>query len=67
VQLHSATGRAVPKHRSAVFPQEHVRVLPGVHHLGLAHHPEVYAILRGWCEEQAGGRATEATCSAGAG
>jgi triacylglycerol lipase len=58
VPLPSATGRAKPPHRSAPFPQEHVRVLPSFNHLRLAHDPEVYAIIRAWLEE-------ESTCSDG--
>lgn len=53
VSLRSATGRARPVDRSALFPQEHVRVLPRLDHLSLAHEPEVYAHLRSWCEEVA--------------
>lgn len=51
VPLPSAAGRAEPRHRSAIFPQEHVRVLPSLDHLRLAHHPDVYAVLRTFCEE----------------
>jgi triacylglycerol lipase len=51
VPLRSATGRATPPDRSALFPQEHVRVLPRFNHLSLAHEPEVYTHLRAWCEE----------------
>lgn len=51
VPLRSATGRAAPPDRSALFPQEHVRVLPRFNHLRLAHEPEVYTHLRAWCEE----------------
>jgi hypothetical protein len=51
VPLDSATGRAEPRHRSAIFPQEHVRILPAMDHLGLAHHPDVYAIIHAFCEE----------------
>ncbi len=51
VTVDSAMGQARAHHRSAIFPQEHVRVLPSLDHLSLAHHPEVYAAVRGWCEE----------------
>ena len=51
VPLDSASGKAEPHHRSAIFPQEHVRVLPSMSHLTLAHHPDVYAIVRAFCEE----------------
>jgi pimeloyl-ACP methyl ester carboxylesterase len=30
---------------------EHVRILPGVHHLALAHDPRVYDTIRSWCRE----------------
>jgi triacylglycerol lipase len=51
VPLRSATGRARPPDRSALFPQEHVRVLSRLDHLSLAHEPEVYGLLRTWFEE----------------
>lgn len=51
VPLRSATGRARPHDRSAPFPQRHVKIIPALAHLGLAHHPEVYAQIRAWCEE----------------
>jgi pimeloyl-ACP methyl ester carboxylesterase len=57
VPLASATGRAEPRHRSAIFPQEHVRILPAMDHLRLAHHPDVYAIVRAFCEEAVHGGA----------
>jgi pimeloyl-ACP methyl ester carboxylesterase len=53
VPLRSATGRARPPDRSALFPQEHVRVLSRLDHLSLAHEPEVYAQLHTWFEEGA--------------
>ncbi|MBF5043144.1 alpha/beta hydrolase [Aggregicoccus sp. 17bor-14] len=51
VRVASAAGRAPGGHPSPLFPQEHVAVMPGVDHLGLAHHPDVYARLRAWLEE----------------
>lgn len=51
VPLRSATGRARPPDRAALFPQEHVRVLSRLDHLSLAHEPEVYAQLHTWFEE----------------
>lgn len=53
VPLKSATGRAAPRDRSSPFPQEHVRIMPALDHLRLAHDPEVYAQIRAWCEEEA--------------
>ena len=40
---------ATAVHRS-VTP-ERIRVFPGVGHLELARHPEVYAQIRDWCME----------------
>lgn len=51
VPVRSATGRARPADRCSPFPQEHVRILPSLAHLRLAHSAEVYAQIRAWCEE----------------
>jgi len=60
VPLASATGlppsgaRALPRSasaRRAIVAPDHVRVLPSIDHLSLAHHLEVYAVIRTWCEE----------------
>jgi triacylglycerol lipase len=51
VPLRSATGCARPDDRCAPFPQRHVKIIPALAHLGLAHHPEVYTQIRSWCEE----------------
>ncbi len=51
VSIRSATGRARPHDRSAPFPQRHVKIIPALAHLGLAHHREVYTQIRAWCEE----------------
>ncbi len=51
VPVRSATGRAKAEDRCHPFPQEHVRVLPSFDHLRLAADPEVYTLIRGWCEE----------------
>lgn len=52
VPLPSATGRAEPRHRSAIFPADHVRVFSGYDHLRIAHDPEVYAQIRAWFEKE---------------
>ncbi|MFO0760533.1 MAG: alpha/beta fold hydrolase [Byssovorax sp.] len=52
VTVRSATGQARPGDRAAPFSKEHVRVIPGLGHLVLAHHPEVYAQIRAWCAEE---------------
>jgi pimeloyl-ACP methyl ester carboxylesterase len=59
VPVESAAGRARAHHKSALFPQERVRVLPSLDHVSLAHYAEVYAIIRSYCEE-------EVPCNAGA-
>lgn len=51
VPVTSATGQAETRHRSAVFPQEHVKIIGGMDHLRIAADPEVYAQIRAWCEE----------------
>lgn len=35
----------------AAIPPEHVKILPNVAHMTLAHSPDVYAHIRAWCEE----------------
>lgn len=47
VRLSSATAPG----RRAALPQEHVAVLPGIHHMLLAHSPQVYGVLRRWFGE----------------
>jgi hypothetical protein len=36
--------------RDVVLPQEQIKVLPGIGHIGLAHHPDVYAEIKAWVE-----------------
>jgi triacylglycerol lipase len=45
VPLASATNGVTP------LPQDHVHVIPGMHHVGLAHDPRVYERLLAWCQE----------------
>jgi pimeloyl-ACP methyl ester carboxylesterase len=68
VPVDSATGRARAHHRSAIFPQEHVRLLVGKDHLTLAHDLEVYAAIRDWCAEaiEPAQAKEPSPCSAGA-
>ncbi len=51
VPVSSATFAVRGAAADALLPADRVKVLPGVSHLGLAHHPDVYAQLRRWCEE----------------
>lgn len=51
VPVRSATGRAKDVDRAPPFPQEHVALLPSIHHLRLAHDPAVFERIRAWCEE----------------
>lgn len=41
------------RHRAAGTGGERIRIVPGVGHLGLVRHPEVWAQLRAWCAEEA--------------
>ncbi len=51
VPLRSATAGTGTAVESAALPASHVIIVRGVSHMALAHHPEVYAALRGWCTE----------------
>lgn len=49
VPVPSATdGTVAPRDRD-VLPPDHVRVLPGLAHMTLAHHPDVYTHLKTFC------------------
>ena len=48
VPLASGTNGAISDAETA--PPHHVKIMPGVAHMTLAHHPDVYAHLRAWCE-----------------
>lgn len=52
VPLASAAGRAGAADPRPVFPQENVKVVAGVNHIALAHHADVYAQVRAWCEKE---------------
>lgn len=51
VPLASGTN-GVCGHAGAV-PPAHVKIMPGLAHMTLAHHPDVYAHIRAWCEAEA--------------
>jgi triacylglycerol lipase len=51
VPVHSATGRSKPADRSPPFTNAHVRIIPGMHHLQIAHDRAVYDQIRAWYEE----------------
>lgn len=51
VPLPSATDGGVAAKTYSSLPA-HVKVLRDVDHVGLAHHPEVYAHVRAWCAEE---------------
>ncbi len=53
VPVRSATGRAEPKDKSPAFPETHVRILPSLDHVSLAHDDRVYEVLKAWFEETA--------------
>lgn len=48
VPVRSATNGQARNTASAAFLPQHVRVLDGINHLGLAHHPHVYAQILEW-------------------
>lgn len=48
VTVRSATAGAVAV--GATFPPGRLKIVPGLSHLALAHHPDVYAPIRAWCE-----------------
>ena len=49
VPVHSATDGLVDP-TSDVLPPSHVKILGGRSHMMLAHDPEVYEVIRAWCE-----------------
>src|SRR5262245_14235084 len=51
VPVASATDGGCTNAASRALPPSHVRFRPGVGHLALAHHPEVYEDIRGFLEE----------------
>jgi triacylglycerol lipase len=50
VSVASATARHMRLVRDVVLPPEQIKVLPGIGHIGLAHHPAVYAEIKAWVE-----------------
>src|SRR5262249_25596762 len=51
VPVPSATDGACVDATTMALPPSHVRIVSGATHVGLAHHPEVHAQIRAWCEE----------------
>jgi len=51
VPVSSATDGLEVGRKDQSLPPRNVKLFPGVAHLGLAHHPDVYAQIRTWCEE----------------
>jgi hypothetical protein len=49
VPLPSGTDGACPSF--GVLPPDHVKVMPGIAHMTLAHHPAVYGQVHAWMEE----------------
>jgi len=55
VPVASATARAAASApRGDGIPGEHLKIVPGVAHMGLAHHLGVYETIRAWCEGSGG-------------
>lgn len=60
VPLSSSTNGACIDAATIALPPDHVRLFPGLVHMAMAHHPDVYAHVRAWCDDdapQAGGGA----------
>ncbi len=53
VPLASATNTPRGLRTRDVLPEDHVKVLPGLHHLALAAHPRVYALVKEFAGESA--------------
>jgi triacylglycerol lipase len=51
VPIASATAHGMRLAKDIELPEERVKILPGVSHLALAHHEDVYSQLKAWCEE----------------
>ena len=51
VPIASATDGACTNVKSSELPPAHVRILPGLSHITLAKHADVYAQIRAWCEQ----------------
>lgn len=52
VPIASATSGALAQVASALIPKERVKVLPGLSHLALPRHQDVYAQIKTFCEER---------------
>ncbi len=50
VPVPSATDGHADARGSVALPKEHVKIVSGVGHIGLAHHPEVWQHIHSWCE-----------------
>ena len=51
VPVPSATDGGCVDLATLAVPPSHIHVVPGIGHVALAHHPEVYGRLRAWCQE----------------
>jgi triacylglycerol lipase len=51
VPVPSGTDGLCVDRASIALPPSHVHLVPGLHHITLAHHPDVYAQIRAWCTE----------------
>jgi hypothetical protein len=52
VPVSSATDGLCVDAASLALPPDRVKILKGLAHVPLAHHPDVYAQIRAWCEEK---------------
>jgi triacylglycerol lipase len=54
VPIGSATDGQAARAAAPELPSDHLKIVPGVAHMTLAHHSAVYAHIRGWCELETG-------------
>jgi triacylglycerol lipase len=52
VSLTSAHGQAAADPHGAAVPAAYMKLIPGVHHIGLARHPAVYQQIKAWCSPE---------------
>lgn len=52
VPVPSASNGECDSARSLAWPPDHVKVFPGLGHMALARHPDVYEQIKRWCQEE---------------
>ena len=52
VPVHNATAKHMRAEHALLLPDAHVKVLPGLSHVALAHSEATYAQIKAWCEDK---------------